>query len=100
MNYRVGCKNFDLHDKRVKTIGQGYTENVYQYGDNALKIFDTEESIIDEETARYLTNIRTSRILLPKKLVYYKDKFKGYTMKLVSTKPKSKNLISISKNDL
>ena len=100
MNYRVGCKNFDLHDKRVKTIGQGYTGNVYQYGDNALKIFDTEESIIDEETARYLTNIRTSRILLPKKLVYYKDKFKGYTMKLVSTKPKSKNLISISKNDL
>ena len=95
MNYRV-----DLHDKRVKTIGQGYTGNVYQYGDNALKIFDTEESIIDEETARYLTNIRTSRILLPKKLVYYKDKFKGYTMKLVSTKPKSKNLISISKNDL
>ena len=100
MNYRVGCKNFDLHDKRVKTIGQGYTGNVYQYGDNALKIFDTEESIIDEETARYLTNIRTSRILLPKKLVYYKDKFKGYTMKLVSTKHKSKNLISISKNDL
>ena len=99
MNYKLERKNITLNGKQ-KIIGHGYTGNVYQYGNYALKIFDKMNDVFDEETARYLSTIRTSRILLPKKLVYYKDKFRGYSMKLISNKPNSKSIINLPKDKL
>ena len=72
MNYKLERKDITLNGKQ-KIIGHGYTGNVYQYGNYALKIFDKVDDVLDEETARYLSTIRTSRILLPKKLIYYKQ---------------------------
>lgn len=99
MNYKLERKDITLNGKQ-KIIGHGYTGNVYQYGNYALKIFDKVDDVLDEETARYLSTIRTSRILLPKKLIYYKDKFKGYSMKLISNKPNSKSIINLPKDKL
>lgn len=99
MNYKLERKDITLNGKQ-KIIGHGYTGNVCQYGNYALKIFDKVDDVLDEETARYLSTIRTSRILLPKKLIYYKDKFKGYSMKLISNKPNSKSIINLPKDKL
>ena len=99
MNYKLERKDITLNGKQ-KIIGHGYTGNVYQYGNYALKIFDKVDDVLDKETARYLSTIRTSRILLPKKLIYYKDKFKGYSMKLISNKPNSKSIINLPKDKL
>lgn len=99
MNYKLERKDITLNGKQ-KIIGHGYTGNVYQYGNYALKIFDKVDDVLDGETARYLSTIRTSRILLPKKLIYYKDKFKGYSMKLISNKPNSKSIINLPKDKL
>ena len=53
-----------------------------------------------EEVASYLTGIQTSRILLPRKLVFYQDAFRGYTLRLVQKKGNSKKLIALPGENL
>lgn len=99
MGYKINNKDINLN--KLQRIAQGKRGYVYRYDKNALKVLDDEEldECIDEETARYLTGMRTDRILLPKNLLFYNNTFKGYTLKLISSKPQSKNLISIPKYD-
>lgn len=96
MGYRLDDKNIKFTGKLVST---GKTGNVYHYHDMALKEFkDDKKTPIDEETARYLTNISTDRILLPRNLLFYNNKFRGYTYRLI--KGPNKKIITISKKDL
>lgn len=99
MGYKINNKDINLN--KLQKIAQGKRGYVYRYDRSALKVLDDEElsECIDEDTARYLTGMRTDRILLPKKLLFYNNTFKGYTLKLVSQKPRSKSLINIPKND-
>ena len=61
--------------------------DVYKYKNSALKVFKKEnDTPIDPYTADYLTSISTNRILLPQKLLFYNNAFKGYSMKLVPQK--------------
>ena len=101
MGYRLDNKDVKITGKRLTKIGNGNTGNVYRYKNMALKIFNPEkEPPIDLETASYLTTISTSRVLLPKNLLFHNHHLRGYTYKLVSKKSNGRTIISLPKDEL
>lgn len=98
MGYRLDDKDIEFTGKLV---GTGVNGNVYRYRNMALKVFkEGKDTPIDEETARYLTNISTDRVLLPKSLLFYNNSFRGYSYKLVSKKGTGNRMIMLPKTDL
>ncbi len=96
MIYKIGTRKEDLDGKRIRKIASGEKGDVYRYKDEAIKLFNPDEELpMTEEVAKYLTNIQTSRILLPRKLIFYEDAFRGYTLRLVQHKGNSKKLITL-----
>ena len=101
MGYKLDDKDIKLTKKNLKKIGTGVTGDVYKYKNSALKIFKKDKNTpIDPYTADYLTNISTNRILLPEKLLFYNNAFKGYTYKLVSKKGMGNRMIMLPKDEL
>ena len=101
MIYKIGNRKEDLDGKRIRRIATGSKGDVYRYRDEAIKLFNPDEELpMTEEVAEYLTKIQTSRILLPKKLVFYQDAFQGYTLRLVQKKGNSRKLIALPGEDL
>lgn len=81
-NKKVRISNFNL-------IGYGRNGNVYKCRKDAIKVFSNKnlsDEIIDEETCKRLRDISTECILLPKKILYYNDKFSGYSLKYLNNK--------------
>lgn len=100
MGYRLENKPIDLSGiKKLTFVPSQKAGDVYHFRNYALRIFRDGEEAIDEDTARYLTSISTDRIILPRKLLYNNNTFKGYTMKLVSQKGASKKIITTPKDD-
>ena len=100
MGYRLENKPVELNGIRKLTfVPNMKAGDVYRYRNYALRIFRDGEEAIDEDTARYLTSISTDRIILPRKLLYNNNTFKGYTMKLVSQKGAGKKIITTPKDD-
>ena len=100
MGYRLENKPVDLSGiKKLTFVPSSKAGDVYHYRNYALRIFKDGEKVIDKDTARYLTTISTERILLPKKLLFYNNAFKGYTMKLVSQKGAGKKIITTPIDD-
>ena len=100
MGYRLDGKEVDIPGKRMAKIGTGKTGDVYKYKNNALKIFKKDMNPpIDLETAQYLTEISTERILLPRNLLFYNQAFRGYTYKLVPKRGFGKRMIALPKEE-
>lgn len=101
MGYRLENKEVDLGGLRPLTyVPSKKAGDVYKFRNDAIRVFREDEHPIDEDTARYLTTISTDRVLLPKKLLFYNNAFRGYTMKLVSQKGANKKIIGAPKRDL
>ena len=101
MGYKLDDKDIKLTKKNLKKIGTGVTGDVYKYKNMALKVFKKDKKTpIDPYTADYLTSISTNRILLPQKLLFYNNVFKGCTYKLVSKKGMGNRMIMLPKDDL
>lgn len=101
MGYRLENKDINLNEKKFTRIAQGKTGNVFKCNGYAIKVFNNyAEDIIDLETAKYLTGIRTNRIILPNKLLFYNNSFKGYSMKLVKKDPRQKKIINCPTDEL
>ncbi|MBR3145686.1 MAG: hypothetical protein IKF47_00295 [Bacilli bacterium] len=98
MGYRLDDK--EIKKFNVRLIGKGKKGNVYRFHDAALKLFKEDIPPIEEETAKYLTSISTDRILLPINLVFYNNKFRGYTYKLVPKKGSGQRMTMLPKTDL
>lgn len=95
MIYKIGNRKEELNGKRIRKIATGQKGDVYKYKGEAIKLFNPDEKPpMTEDVAEYLSKIQTSRILLPRKLVFYQDAFKGYTLRLVQKKG-SKKLIGL-----
>lgn len=100
MGYILDGKAENISGKRLTKIASGKNGDVYKYKNSALKIFrEGSEPPIDAETAKYLKGIQTSRILLPRKLLFYNNTFKGYTYKLVPKKGAGKRMIMLPKDE-
>lgn len=100
MIYKIGNRKEDLNGKRIRKIATGEKGDVYKYKGEAIKLFNPDEQPpMTEEVAEYLTKIQTSRILLPRKLVFYQDAFRGYTLRLVQKKGNRK-LITLPGEEL
>ena len=101
MGYRLDNKDVKITGKRLTKIGNGTTGNVYRYKNMALKIFNPDqEPPIDVETASYLAKISTSRVLLPKNLLFHNHHLRGYTYKLVNKKGNGKTILTLPKDEL
>lgn len=101
MGYKLDNKDIDISLVKQSKLANGQTGDVYKYKDTAIKIFkESKIPPIDEKTAKYLTTITTDRILLPKKLLFYNNAFKGYSFKLVSRIGTGKKLILLPKEEL
>ena len=87
MDYSLENKKINLDKANI--IGYGKNGNVYKYKNLALKIFPNGNipyGLMDVDTCHNLSNITTSSILLPKNLVFYKNKlFSGYSLKPISS---------------
>ena len=99
MGYRIDNKEIDLTGKRAPLIASGKNGDIYKYKNTALKVFDKDNVPMDKDTAKYLSSISTTRVLLPKKLVFYNNSFRGYTMKLISNKGTGRRIINLKKGD-
>ncbi len=100
MGYRLENKPVDLSGlKELTFVPSQKAGDVYRFRNYAIRIFQNGEKVIDEDTARYLTTITTDRIILPRKLLFYKNNFAGYTMKLVSQKGSGKKIITTPKDE-
>ena len=101
MGYKLDEKDIKLTKKNLKKIGTGRTGDVYKYKNSALKVFKKEnDTPIDYYTADYLTGISTNRILLPQKLLFFNNAFRGYTYKLVSKKGTGNRMIVLPTDEL
>lgn len=101
MGYRLENKDINLNEKKFTKIAQGKTGNIFKCNGYAIKVFNNyAEDIIDLETAKYLTGIRTNRIILPNKLLFYNNGFKGYSMKLVKKDPRQRKIINCPTDEL
>lgn len=101
MGYKLDEKDIKLTKKNLKKIGTGRTGDVYKYKNSALKVFKKEnDTPIDYYTADYLTGISTNRILLPQKLLFFNNAFRGYTYKLVSKKGTGNRMIMLPTDEL
>lgn len=102
MGYKLENKEIKFSGKRISKIGTGKRGNVYKYHGQALKIYSENldrSSVLDEDTARYLTSVSTDRILLPRKIIYYNNNFAGYSLKLVNRRGSKKKIIGAPKNE-
>ena len=100
MGYRLENKPVDLSGiKKLTFVPSQKAGDVYHFRNYALRVFRDGEKVIDEDTAKYLTTISTDRIILPKKLLFYNNAFKGYTMKLVSQKGAGKKIITTPRDE-
>lgn len=86
MDYSLENRRINL--EKANIIGYGKNGNVYKYKNLALKIFPNGEvpsGLMDGDTCHGLSNISTSSIMLPKNIIFYKNKlFSGYSLKPLS----------------
>ncbi len=95
-NYRLESKRFDLDRLYPQSTFSG--GRIYNYRNQILKVFDDDDHI-SEEDARSLTRIKSLSIFLPTKLLFYNDRFCGYTLKSLEKKGRSK-IIGVDKEEL
>lgn len=101
MGYRLGNQEIDLASlKKLNFVPSTKAGDVYRYKNMAIRVFKEGEEPIPKETAEYFTGVSTDRILLPRKLLFYNEAFKGYGMKLVSQKGAGKRIITTPKKEL
>lgn len=92
MRLLVGKELVELSDEYLSTmfIGTGREANVYRYGNEALKLHNLSDvSKLSLEDALRLSEINTTRVLLPKRMIYNPDdgEFLGYTTEFISKRP-------------
>lgn len=95
MGYKLDNKNVKITKKRLVRLGNNTNGHTYKFQDMALKMFDhpeTNQELL--EAAKYLKNIPTDRILLPKQILYYNNEYSGYTRKLIPKKGLGKRIIT------
>ena len=87
MDYSLEKRSINLDKANI--IGYGKNGNVYKYKNVALKIFPNGEipqGLMDSNTCHDLCNITTCSILLPKNIIFYKNKlFSGYSLKAINS---------------
>ena len=105
MEYRLGNRKVQLDKQRMLQIGDNHRKNLYRIRNFAVEVYPESfdlKNCLSEDTARYLTGIRTERIILPKELLYSANgrKYVGYAFRLPSKKGSGKKLITTSIDDL
>ena len=95
MRYFVDDVLYEVTDEEMeyRHIAEGTESNVYRFRDEVFKIYKDNrvlKSKLDEKSAKYMKNIKTKRIIMPKRLIYDRnDNFCGYTLPYLDNCQKS-----------
>ena len=101
MAYRLDNKYIDISGKKTTKIGSGKTGDIYRYKNMALRMYKSNTPTpMDLETANYLKEISTDRIIVPKNILFYNNSFVGFSYKLINNKGRGKRIINQNKEDL
>lgn len=98
MGYILDSKNISINNKAFLSK----EHNIYQYNGMALKVYPKgklPEGAMNEKVAKYFTTITTERILLPKSVLYFNDKFAGYSFNIPSRKNVNGRIITSESKD-
>ena len=88
MKMLIDNKSLNIADIEKHYIDEGTEVVVYKYNDMALKIYKDycRKQRLDLDTAKELSKIDTSRILLPRNIVYTENgEFIGYTTEFINS---------------
>ena len=89
MKFYINNKKYELDDKKMNNsfVASGFEADVYKFNNLVFKIYKEIclKYRLNEKTAKYLSDIPTKRILLPKDIIYNENyEFYGYTMKYIT----------------
>lgn len=86
MKFYINNKLYDIDEEELeyRLIDSGEESNIYRFENEVYKIHKNNRCVkskLDEETTKYLKQIKTNRIIMPKELIYDNyDNFIGYTL--------------------
>ncbi len=103
MRYQLENKNIQLSRRMIVHMPNYGLGKTYKLGRTVIKVFSPKtekDHFFDNETAQQLKEIPTSRILLPKKLLYVQGEFCGYSLNLVNKYGPNRKMIMQPSNNL
>lgn len=95
-NYRLESKRINLDRLNVQSTFSG--GRIYNYRNQIIKAFDDDDHI-NEDDARTLSRIKSLYIFLPLKLLFFNDRFCGYSLKSLDKIGRDK-IIGVDKEEL
>ena len=96
-NYRLESRRINLDRLNVQSTFTG--GRIYSYRNQIIKVFDDDENHVSENEARTLSRIKALHVFLPSKLLFFNDKFCGYSLKSLDKIGRSKT-IGVDKEEL
>lgn len=99
MGYKLNSKNLSVNNKPFLNE----KENIYGYNGMALKVYPKgrlPEGALSERVAKHLTTIATNRIILPRSILYFNDKYAGFCFNIPSRNSLSGRIITSDSKDL
>lgn len=99
MGYKLNSKNLSVNNKPFLNE----KENIYGYNGMALKVYPKgrlPEGALSERVAKHLTTITTDRIILPRSILYFNDKYAGFCFNMPSRNSLNGRIITSDSKDL
>lgn len=96
-NYRLESRRINLDRLNVQSTFTG--GRIYSYRNQIIKVFDDDENHVSENEARTLSRIKSLHVFLPSKLLFFNDRFCGYSLKSLDKIGRSKT-IGVDKEEL
>lgn len=99
MGYKLNSKNLSVNNKPFLNE----KENIYGYNGMALKVYPKgrlPEGALSERVAKHLTTITTEGIILPRGILYYNDKYAGYSFYMPPRNSLNGTIITSDSKDL
>ena len=101
MSYTLNKKNINV-GKKIKLSSDSLSD-VYMINRGiALRVYKNnidKSLVLSQEDCEYLSNLRSDRILLPKKLLYKNDSYCGYSFRMLNRSPRKERIITTNMDD-
>ena len=101
MGYTLNKKNINV-GKKIKLSSDSLSD-VYMINRGiALRVYKDnidKSLVLSKDDCEYLSNLRSDRILLPKKLLYKNNNYCGYSFRLLNRSPGKEKMISTDMED-
>ncbi len=101
MGFTLNKKNINV-GKKIKLSSDSLSDVYMVNRGIALRIYKDnidKSLVLSKDDCEYLSNLRSDRILLPKKLLYKNNNYCGYSFRLLNRSPGKEKMISTDMED-